>query len=275
MSIFSGKVSIVTGAGSGIGKALAEELARRGAHAVISDINPERIRSVAESIAGTNGAVTASTLDVTDYDAVKKMIDETASAHGRIDFLFNNAGIAVSGPAEDFTIEDWRRVIDVNLYGVVHGISVAFPLMVRQGFGHIVNTASIEGLLPGATIPSYVASKYGVVGLSSALNIAGADHGVKVSAVCPGYVKTAIFSDSKAIRMDRDRGMVEMDRLRGITAEECAIAILRGVERNKAFIVVTGAAKIGWLLYRLSPEFMMWWMKRGYRNLKKKGIILK
>ena len=275
MNIFNGKVAIITGAGSGIGKALAEELARRGAHVVISDINDERIKAVGKMIADAKGAVTASVLDVSDYEAVKRLIEDTATTHGRIDYLFNNAGIAVSGPAEDFTIDDWRRVIDINLYGVVHGVAVAYPLMVRQGFGHIVNTASIEGLLPGATLPSYLASKYGVVGLSNALNIAGADHGVRVSAVCPGYIKTAIFADSKAINMDKEKGMIEMERLRGITPEECAIAILHGIERNQAIIVVTWLAKIVWWLYRLSPGLMIWQMKKRYRNLKKTGVILK
>jgi NAD(P)-dependent dehydrogenase (short-subunit alcohol dehydrogenase family) len=275
MNIFSGKVAIVTGAGSGIGKALAEELARRGAHVVINDINAERIKSVSEGIAAAGGAVTASTLDVSNYDAVKKMIEDTLIEHGRIDYLFNNAGIAVGGPAEDFSIEDWRRVIDVNLYGVVHGASVAFPIMVKQGFGHIVNTASIEGLVAFATTPSYVTSKFGVVGLSNVLRIAGADHGVRVSAVCPGYIKTAIFNDSKVIKIDRQKSIDAMNSLGGITPEECATAILRGVERNRAIIVVTAPAKIIWWLNRLSPDFVMWRMRMDYRKLKKEGIILK
>ncbi len=275
MNVFNGKVAIVTGAGSGIGKALAEELAHRGAHVVINDINAERIKRVGENIAGANGAVTASTLDVSNYDAVKKMIEDTVSAHGRIDFIFNNAGIAVGGPAEDFSIDDWRRVIDVNLYGVVYGASVAFPIMVKQGFGHIVNTASIEGLVPVSTTPSYVASKYGVVGLSNALRIAGADYNVRVNAVCPGYIKTAIFNDSKLINIDRQKSIDAMNRLGGITPEICASAILRGVERNQAFIVVTAFARILWWLQRLSPDFVLWRMKMDYRKLKKDGVILK
>ena len=275
MNIFNGKVAIITGAGSGIGKALAEELACRGAHVVINGINAERIRSVSEGIAAAGGAVTASTLDVSNYDAVKKMIEDTAGAHGRIDYLFNNAGIAVGGPAEDFSIDDWRTVIDVNLYGVVHGVAVAFPLMVNQGFGHIINTASIEGLVPVATNPSYVTSKYGVVGLSNALRIAGADLGVRVSAVCPGFIKTAIFTDSKLINIDRQKSIEAMERLSGVTPEQCAKDILRGVERNQAFIVVTAFARILWWLHRLSPDYILWRVLVDYRKLKKEGVILK
>ncbi len=128
---------------------------------------------------------------------------------------------------------------------------------------------------PFATNPSYVASKYGVVGLSNALRIAGADHGVRVSAACPGFIKTAIFTDSKLIKVDREKSIDAMSKLGGMTPEECARAILRGVERNQAIIVVTAFARIVWWLHRLSPDYIMWRMKQDYRNLKKEGIILK
>ena len=272
MNIFSGKVAIVTGAGSGIGKGLAEELARRGAHIVISDISQERIQSVAAEIVQSGGKATASALDVSKYEAVKKIIDDTVAAHGRIDYIFNNAGIAVGGPAKDFSIDDWRKVIDINLYGVVHGASVAFPIMVKQGFGHIINTASIEGLVPMPGTSSYVASKYGVVGLSNALRIEGADLGVRVSVVCPAYIKTAIFNDAKMIKVDREKLMKSMPDWAGITPEECAKVILRGVERNRAFIVVTAIAKILWRLHRMSPGLVMWLMKLSARDSLRKGI---
>jgi NADP-dependent 3-hydroxy acid dehydrogenase YdfG len=271
-NIFDGKVAIITGAGSGIGKGLAEELAQRGAHVVISDINTERIEKVAEGIAQSKGKVTSSTLDVSDYEAVKKMIDDTVATCGRIDYIFNNAGIAIGGPAKDFLIDDWRKVIDTNLYGVVHGVAVAYPVMVKQGFGHIINTASIEGLAPLIATASYVTSKYGVVGLSSALRIEGAEHGVKVSVVCPGYVKTAIFTDSKNINIDK-QNLEELQDWMGVSPEECAKQILRGVERNNAFIMVTFFAKFLWVLNRISPDLVTCIMKREYRKAREKGII--
>jgi short-subunit dehydrogenase len=273
MNIFEGKVAIVTGAGSGIGKGLAEELARRGAHVVISDINAERITKVADGIVKANGKVTASTLDVSQYDAVKKNIDDTYAAHGRIDFIFNNAGTAVGGPAKDVTIDDWRKVIDINLYGVVHGSSVAFPIMMKQGFGHIINIASIEGLTPFPNSASYAASKHGVVGLSSALRVEGADYGVNVSVVCPAYIKTAIWHDSKMININREKLLSQLPDWSGITPEKCANAILRGVEHNKAFIIVTLFAKFLWALHRISPNFVIWIMKMVQRDAKKKGIV--
>jgi NAD(P)-dependent dehydrogenase (short-subunit alcohol dehydrogenase family) len=264
MSIFNGKTAIITGAGSGIGKALAMEMADRGAYVVISDINAERIEKAAEEIRKAGGKVTASVLDVSDCDAVRKMIDDTARTQGSLDYIFNNAGIAVVGQAKDFSTDDWRKVIDINLMGVVNGIAAAYPFMVRQGFGHIINTASIEGLAPLSFSASYVASKYGVVGLSSALRIEGAAHGVKVSAICPGYVKTAMFRDFKTINVDRKK-LTPPDRA-GVTPEECARIILKGVERNRAFILVTPFAKIFWLLNRISPELVIWLMQKNFQK---------
>ena len=271
-SIFKNKVAIITGAGSGIGKGLAEELADRGAYVVISDINAERVEKVAVDIARSDGKVTALKLDVSDYAAVKKMIDSTVATHGRVDYIFNNAGIAIGGPAKDFSIDDWRNVIDVNLNGVVYGAAVAYPIMVDQGFGHIINTASIAGLAPLLGTASYVTSKYGVVGLSNALRIEGAKHGVKVSVVCPGYVRTSIFNDSKNINIDRQNLKPFPDRM-GVTSDECAKMILRGVERNDAFIIVTFFAKFLWFLNRISPDLVIGIMKRQYSKAVEKGII--
>lgn len=272
-NIYEGKVAVVTGAGSGIGKGLAEELARRGAHVVISDISAERIAKVADHIIKAKGKVTASALDVSSYDAVKKNVDDTVAAHGRIDFIFNNAGIAIGGSAKNYSIDDWRKVIDINLYGVVYSVSVAFPIMIKQGFGHLINIASIEGLAPFPSTASYAASKYGVVGLSNSLRLEGADHGVKVSVVCPAYIKTAIWEDSKMININREKLISQLPDWIGITSEECANVILRGVENNKAFIVVTLFAKFLWALHRISPDFVIWIMKMVYRDALKKGVI--
>jgi short-subunit dehydrogenase len=145
--------------------------------------------------------------------------------------------------------------------------------MMKQDFGHIINIASIEGLAPFPNSSSYAASKYGVVGLSSALRIEGADYGVKVSVVCPGYIKTAIWNDSKMININREKLLSLLPDWSGITPEKCAKVILRGVERNKAFIVVTMFAKVLWTLHRISPNFVIWIMKIVYRNAQKNGIF--
>jgi NADP-dependent 3-hydroxy acid dehydrogenase YdfG len=268
MEGFQDKVAVVTGAGSGIGRALAEELSQRGARVVLADVNHQRLGELAESISRSGYAAASVVLDVSDFEGVRGLMQETMDSHGRLDYVFNNAGIAVAGEVQNCTIEDWRRVLEVNLSGVVNGVAVAYPLMVQQGFGHIVNTASIDGLIPFPGAVSYVASKYGVVGLSNALRIEGRDLGVKVSVVCPGYIQTAIFHDMKVIQMDRDQIFQSLSKIKGMSPKACASVILRGVQRNKAIIMVTRLAKVFWMLQRISPALMrglLLWKLREFR----------
>jgi short-subunit dehydrogenase len=267
--MFRDKVVVITGAGSGIGRALAEELARRGAILSICDVRADRVEEVVEGIHQAGGRATGTAMDVTRYEAKKDWIETTAKANGRIDYVFNNAGIGVIGAALDMAIADWRRVLDVNLLGVVHGSTVAYAIMAKQGFGHIVNIASIEGLVPLPVSASYVTSKFAVVGLSGALRIEGADLGVKVSVVCPGYVKTAIFKDSKIVNGDKDKLLRLLPARLGLSPETCAKRILRGVEKNKACIVVNWGARILWWIQRISPDVVTWLMQRAFRRSRK------
>ncbi len=273
MAFFKGKTAIITGAGSGIGQALGESLAQQGAITVLSDINQERINVVAEAINASGQKARGGVLDVRDFDAFKALVDKTVKDYGRLDYIFNNAGIGVGGEARDTTIEDWRNVLDINLYGVVNGVAAAYPIMAEQGFGHIINTASIEGLCPFPGTVSYVASKYGVVGLSHSLRVEGAALGVKVSAVCPGYVKTRIFEDAKVVRMDRDKVLSNLPPdWSGVTPQQCAKIILSGVRKNKGTIVVTPAAKILWGINRVSPPLFQWLMSKGLDKARKGGL---
>jgi NAD(P)-dependent dehydrogenase (short-subunit alcohol dehydrogenase family) len=250
MGFFTEKVVIVTGGASGIGRAVSEELARRGARVTLADLNAELLEETAASINDAGGQARPVTLDVTDPEAVKNLVDDTVAEHGKLDYIFNNAGVVVFGAAQDFPLEDWRKIIDTNLYGVVHGVAAAYPVMMKQGFGHIVNTASVAGLVPATPLIPYVASKYGVVGISNALRIEGADFGVKVSVVCPGLIDTPM-KDSKLIGLDREKILEASPAL--LPAEKCAGVILNGVERNKGIIVVTAGAKLFWLMQRVSP----------------------
>jgi len=265
MDIFRDKVAIVTGAGSGIGQALGSELARQGAVVVLADVNAERVDNVTEELSKSGYQAIGQALDVRNAEAVKAMIEDIASKYGKIDYLFNNAGICVGGPAHKNSIEDWRDVIDVNLHGVVNGVAVAYPMMVKQGFGHIINTGSVEGLCPVPGTIAYVASKYGVVGLSHALRVEGAGFGVKVSVVCPGYVFTRIFKDSKIVAMDHDAMVKFFPSWIGVTSEQCAHVILKGVERNKDTIVVTVLAKICWAINRIHPPLMQFFARISWK----------
>lgn len=132
------------------------------------------------------------TVDVTKQEQVQQMIQTAASRHGRLDFLFNNAGVGGTLPIEDVTLEHWRRIIDLNLWGVIYGVDAALPIMRRQGGGHIVNTSSVAGLLPIPFQAMYCATKYAVVGLSESLRYEVEDQGIRFSVVCPGNVATAI-----------------------------------------------------------------------------------
>jgi len=266
MGAFSDKVAIVTGAGSGIGRALGEALSRRGARVILADVNQRSVEDAAELISRAGHHAEAVQLDVSLFEAARKLVEQIATKYGRLDYMFNNAGIAVGGEVRDCSIDDWRNVLHVNLFGVVNGVAAAYPLMVEQGYGHIINTASIEGLIPFPGSVSYAASKYGVVGLSNALQIEGADLGVKVSVVCPGYIKTPIFHTSKMIKIDRQKMLEYLPERFGITPEKCALVILRGVERNKPIIVVTALAKILWLMHRINPGWILWMMRRKLKQ---------
>ncbi|GAB4332369.1 MAG: SDR family oxidoreductase [Candidatus Abyssubacteria bacterium] len=263
MEIFANKTSIVTGAASGIGRALSGELARCGACVTLADSNAGLLEETARGLSTGGHRTKSAVVDVTDAAAMKRLIEETAADAGRVDYVFNNAGVVVFGEAQHFSYEDWRRVIDTNLYGVVNGVAAAYPIMLKQGFGHIVNTASLAGLVPVPGLISYVASKYGVVGLSNALRVEGARFGVKVSVVCPGLIDTPM-KNSKVLKLDREKLLAAAGRL--LSPDKCARVILRGVKRNKATITVTPMAKIMWLLQRMSPEACMWiWRQQAKR----------
>lgn len=277
MNIFEDKVSIVTGAASGIGKALSQELAKRGAKVIATDINLRLLKSSVESIKASNHKVKAIALDVTDYDAFKKLMDETVSKEGRLDYLFNNAGIAIAGEVRDQKIEHWKKLLDVNLNGVIYGSVLAYKYMAKQGFGHIVNLSSVEGITAfPATVP-YVVSKFAVMGLSQGMWVEGADLGVKVSAVCPGFIKTPIFEVSEVVNTDRQEMLKSLAPLEkfSISPEKCAKRILKGVAKNKVIIPITGLAWVLWWFSRIKPTMLLNLTRKDFKKIRTKARIKK
>ncbi|HEV7505906.1 MAG TPA: SDR family oxidoreductase [Thermoanaerobaculia bacterium] len=250
---FEDAVAMVTGGASGIGKALCEELGRRHARVVVTDLQEEGARAVAEGIVKAGGRATSAVLDVRDAAAFERLLDDTLAAHGRLDYLFNNAGLAAVGEAQSLPLDVWRRVLDVNLWGVIHGATAAYARMVRQGSGHIVNIASLAGLAGAALSSPYSASKFGVVGLSLTLRAEGADLGVKVSAVCPAYIKSAIFDNSTYVDATQE-GLRALIPFKFLEVDVAVRKLLQGVERNRPIIVFPFYARLLWWLTRLRPQ---------------------
>jgi NAD(P)-dependent dehydrogenase (short-subunit alcohol dehydrogenase family) len=247
------KVAIVTGGGSGIGEAVSLELARRGARVVVADINHDGASRVAAAIAERGGRATASHLDVSSEQDVRALVEQTAATYGRLDYQFNNAGLAIGGDARDLTAYQWRRVLDVDLYGVLYGTLAAYPIMVKQGFGHIVNTSSGAGLVPTPLNAPYCTAKYAVVGLSLSLRLEGADLGVQVSVVCPGYVRTPIFEAAAVAGLPREIANRAPGRVKMMEPVRAAQVILAGVARNQAVIAFPRYIRLAWRTACLFP----------------------
>jgi len=250
---FTGKTAIVTGAGSGIGAALCRALTSAGAEVLVTDVDADAAERTAAAL-GRNAR--AARLDVTDADAVQAAVDDVVARSGRFDLMFNNAGIVWGGDTELLTLDQWNAIIDVNLRGVVHGVSAAYPVMLRQGHGHIVNTASMAGLTAAGQITSYVATKHAVVGLSMALRSEAVPRGVGVTVVCPAAVETPIL-DKGGIGgfVGRDY-FLQAQGGRPYDADRLAADVLRAVRKNKAIVVKPRIAHAQWLFARLAPTLM-------------------
>ena len=252
---FANSVALVTGGASGIGRALCRELARRGALAVVADIDGEGAQEAADSIAAAGGRAVAARLDVRRPADVQNLVDQAVRDHGRLDYMFNNAGIGVGGEVRDLTLDHWREVIDINLMGVVHGVAAAYPVMIRQRAGHIINVASLAGLIWSPGLAPYATTKSAVVGLSTALRAEAEAWSVRVSVVCPGFVDTAIFDNAIGVKLDKEEALKKI-RLPLMPAPQAAQKILQGVERNRAIIVFPASAKLLWWLTRIDPALL-------------------
>ena len=268
-----GKVAFVTGGASGIGAALATKLADGGAEVWIADRQLEEAQKLAQRLNSGGATAHAIELDVRDYSSFERVVAEAMQQSGRIDYLFNNAGIGVGGEVDSYTLDDWNDVIDVNLRGVVHGIQAVYPIMIRQRSGHIVNTASLAGLVAGPMQVSYTASKHAVVALSKGLRLEAERHGITVSVLCPGAIRTPILTGGKYGRMKMiglsDEELLKLwEPWRPMAPEKFAERALRAVLRGDAIIVVPAWWKALWYLDRLSPALSMRAAKLSLKRLR-------
>ena len=252
-----GKVAIITGGASGIGKALAQEMAARGCHLVLADVDAETLEQTSVDLRAEGRQVEALTVDVREAAQVQELVEGAYRHLGRVDYLFNNAGINLCAELRDTSLEDWNWIIDVNLRGVVHGVHAAYPIMREQGFGHIVNTASAAALIPAAAEGAYAATKHAVLGLSEALRIEAESFGVNVSVVCPGLVDTPILETTKYVKLAPD-AITNASPEKPMDPRQAARVILRGVERNRFYIVFSATLRTLWPLHRLAPDASLW-----------------
>jgi NAD(P)-dependent dehydrogenase (short-subunit alcohol dehydrogenase family) len=257
---YANTIAIVTGGASGIGLGLVRGLAAAGARVILADRSLEAATAAAAAI---GPAVEPMAVDVTDPAAVQAMVDETLRRHGRIDYLFNNAGIGHAGEVRDLALADWARVMDVNFWGVVHGVTAVYPQMLQQGHGHIVNISSGAGLGPRPGMVPYAASKHAVVGLSTSLRAEAKGLGVKVSVVCPGSIATNMLKTATFQNLDGAALLAKVPAI-FISGDECGRRILKGVARNRAIIPVTAVAWLEWLVFRYVP--VLGWLIADFRG---------
>jgi NAD(P)-dependent dehydrogenase (short-subunit alcohol dehydrogenase family) len=254
---FAGKVVLVTGAGSGIGRATALAFAREGADLVVCDMNEKTLEEVASEVRSLGRRAFARKVDVASAEAMESFANEVHAAHGAVDVLVNNAGVALAGGLLDTKLEDWSWLLGINLMGVVHGCHFFVPRMVERGKGgHVVNIASAAGLAGTRLLVAYCTSKFAVVGLSESLRAELRDKGIGVTAICPGFIKTNIDAagrrrgrwDTQAMR-ERSRKLMD----RAGSPELVADKIMQAVEHDIGLQTVTPEAWFIRAMKRVSP----------------------
>lgn len=263
MQGFAGKVAVVTGAGSGIGQALALELGRSGAKLAISDIDTEGLAVTEERLKAIGVDVKADRLNVTEREAFQAYADGVKAHFGKVNQIYNNAGIAYSGDVEISQYKDIERVMDVDFWGVVNGTKAFLPYLIESGDGHVVNVSSLFGIFSVPGQAAYNAAKFAVRGFTEALRqeMILAKHPVKVTTVHPGGIKTAIARNSTVAEgLDQAAMANAFDKkLAKTTPERAAVIILDAVRKNKARVLVGADAKVLDVIVRITGS--------GYQDL--------
>ncbi|MDQ6696891.1 MAG: SDR family NAD(P)-dependent oxidoreductase [Actinomycetota bacterium] len=259
MKSYNGRVAAITGAGSGIGRALAAALAERGAHLALSDVDEVGLAETVVLCEGRGVKVTSQRVDVTDRDAMHAWADQVVADHGTVNLIFNNAGVALGATVDGMSYDDFEWLMDINFWGVVHGTKAFLPHLQAAGEGHVVNLSSVFGLISIPAQSAYNAAKFGVRGFTDALRmeLEIADAGVSSTTVHPGGIRTNIAKNARldpsvaALTGDRDRSPADFDKIARTTPEKAARQILVAVARNRRRALIGADAKLIDLISRL------------------------
>jgi len=257
MSFLSEGVAVITGAGSGMGRCLAQQLAAKGASLAISDVNEKGLAETAASLGAAKGKVTTHVVNVADEPRVKAFAEEVVAQHGRATALFNNAGVALLGKFEEVSLQDIRWLMDINFWGVVYGTHYFLPILKKEKRAHIVNTSSVFGLVGAVGQTAYCASKFAVRGFTESLRHEMEGTNIFVTSVHPGGIKTAIARNAKpgakaGANLYKD-SVSRFDQVAITTAEDAAARILQGVEKYEPRVLIGGDCKSVDFLQRLRP----------------------
>jgi NAD(P)-dependent dehydrogenase (short-subunit alcohol dehydrogenase family) len=275
MSFLKDSVAVVTGAGSGIGRALAQQLAAAGSGLALADIDEAGLLETAQSLEKKSALVTTHVLDVADEEGVRAIAEDVSKRHGRVTLLINNAGVALEGTFEEISLDDFRWLMNINFWGVVYGVKYFLPVLKREPRAHIVNISSVFGLIAPPGQPAYSASKFAVRGFTECLRHELAGTSVRVACVHPAGIRTAIARRARigagVKRTGLDEKVARFEEFFRISPEEAAARILRGVERSEPRILIgSDAYKID-ILQRLRPGTYWETLSRRYEKLAAKS----
>jgi butyryl-CoA dehydrogenase len=259
METFQGKVAVVTGAASGIGRALALDLASRGAELALSDVDETGLEATVKDAAARGVAVSHARVDVADREAVQAWAERVVADHGRANLVVNNAGVALTATIEETAYEDFEWLMGINFWGVVHGTTAFLPHLIASGDGHVVNVSSVFGIISVPSQSAYNAAKFAVRGYTECLRqeLEMAGHPVSATTVHPGGIKTNIARSARMQEVEggatRDEMADQFERMARTTPERAARVILEGVLRNRRRVLIGADARIIDWMQRLFP----------------------
>jgi short-subunit dehydrogenase len=263
---------LITGASQGIGKAIAQLFAKNEYNLVLAARQPERLNAFAQELQQAGHTALAVPTDVREAQQVNNLVEKALTAFGTIDVLVNNAGIYISGPAEEFTLDDWHQAIDTNLWGYIHTIHALLPHFVERGRGTIVNVASVGSKVPLPYLVPYSTSKFAIAGLTQSLHSELSPKGIHVCGIYPNLIKTSFLERAIFRGKNLEDAQMRYNQVAEILQnplvekpEDVAQAVWEGVQHQKAEVIV-GSANLSVVADRTMPALLQWVMRRTFKN---------